>query len=318
MSIDQALAPAPVKNVFVLSAGGARGAAQVGMLRALLGAGVVPHAFVGCSVGALNAAFLACEATAARVEVLADSWTRMRTSDIFGGNVLTKLGHVLRRRPYLYSNDGLARLIRDWAGVDRIEELPTPLRVVTTALGTGRAVYHDVGCLRDVLLASTALPALFPPVELVDPVAGTQATHIDGAVADIVPTAGAVGLGATHVYVLDATIPPPTSPPRSPLDVLVASLGIATRIRPHVEFGDSVTVTHIRTADDQQTGLTSFDWSRQLIEWGEAAAHRALDALLPCPAVDPLAEQVGVPVVAGVLADQLLQVPAQRAAVRAS
>jgi NTE family protein len=238
----------------VLSAGGARGAAQVGMLHALLGAGVVPDAFVGCSVGALNSAFMACEPTAERVALLAEHWTELRSADIFAGGFLTKAGNLLRRRPYLYRTDGLERLIRAWAPVGRIEELPTPLRVVTTQLNTGQAVYHDTGCLRDSLLASTALPALFPPVDLPDHITGGTALHVDGAVADLVPVAGAVALRPTHVFVLDATIPPLVSRPRSPLDVLVASLGIATRIRPQVDFGDSVTVTHIKTRDPVGAG----------------------------------------------------------------
>jgi NTE family protein len=268
--------PRPAKNVFVLSAGGARGAAQVGMLRALLGAGVVPDAFVGCSVGALNSAFLACEPTAARVEVLAEHWAELRSNDIFAGGFLTKAGNLLRRRPYLYRTDGLERLIHAWAPVARIEDLPTPLRVVTTQLGTGQAVYHDTGCLRACLLASTALPALFAPVDLLDHVTGRTALHVDGAVADLVPVAGAVELRPTHVYVLDATIPPLISRPRSPLDVLVAALGIATRIRPQVDFGDVVKVTHIKSNDQQQTGLTSFRFSRQLIRCGQEAADEAL------------------------------------------
>ncbi len=266
----------PRRNVFVLSGGGARGAAQVGMLRALLGAGIVPTAFVGCSVGALNAAFMACAPTAGQVELLAEKWTHLQSGDIFAGNVLTKAISLVRRRPYLYRSDGLQRLIQDWAPVCRIEELPTPLRVVTTHLTAGLPVYHDSGILLDTLLASTALPAMFPPVDLPDLVAGQPATHVDGGVADMVPLAGALGLNPTHVYVLDATIPPPIERPRSSLDVLVASLGIAVRIRPEVDFGGGVTVTHIRCKDHQQTGLTNFGFSRQLISCGEAAAQDAL------------------------------------------
>jgi len=264
------------------------------MLRALLGAGVVPHAFVGCSVGALNSAFLACEPTAERVEVLAEHWTQLRSSDIFAGGLLTMASHLLRRRPYLYRTYGLERLIRDWAPVARIEQLPTPLRVVTAQLSTGQAVYHDTGCLRDCLLASTALPALFPPVGLPDHVTGESSLHVDGAVADLVPVAGAVGLRPTHVYILDATIPPLIPRLRSPLAVLVASLGIATRIRPQVDFGDSVTVTHIKTADQQQTGLTSFGWSRQLIRWGQEAAIEALAGASTTPTTQAATGTVAV------------------------
>jgi NTE family protein len=296
MQIELSRQPPP-RNVFVLSAGGARGAAQVGMLRGLLGAGIVPHAFVGCSVGALNSAFLACDPTADRVEQLAHNWSHLQSTDIFAGGFVSKASNVLLRRPYLFRSDGLQRLIRQWAPVSRLEDLPTTLRVVTTQLSTGRPVYHESGSLRDVLLASTALPALFPPVDLPDRVAGRSSYHVDGAVADMVPIAGATGLHPTAVYVLDATIPPSIRRPRSPLDVLVAALGIAARIRPEVDFGSSVTVTHVRTGDDQQTGLTSFRFTQQLIRCGEEAAEQALAQSVTVRCDGPLfpAEALGLP-----------------------
>jgi NTE family protein len=277
--------------VFVLSGGGARGAVQVGMLRTLLAAGIVPHAFVGCSVGALNAAFMASEPTVDQVERLAGEWTRLQSADIFAGNLLTKAANLLRRRPYLYQTGGLQRLIREWAPVSRIEDLPTSLRVVTTKLSAGAPVYHDSGSLRDILLASTALPAMFPPVELPDEGAGRPTSHIDGGVADMVPIAGALGLQPTHVYVLDATIPPHVGRPRSPLDVLVASLGIAVRIRPDVAFDRGVAVTHIKSGELQQTGLTNFGFSQQLIRCGQEAAQDVLglvDVQLPSTPVSSM------------------------------
>ena len=51
------------RDVLVLSGGAARGAVQVGMIQTLMEAGVRPCGFVGTSVGALNAAFMAWEPT---------------------------------------------------------------------------------------------------------------------------------------------------------------------------------------------------------------------------------------------------------------
>ena len=58
------------REAVVLSGGGSLGAAQVGALRALFEAGIRPDLFVGCSVGALNAAFLAVDPTLDRLDEL--------------------------------------------------------------------------------------------------------------------------------------------------------------------------------------------------------------------------------------------------------
>lgn len=267
----------PRRNVFVLSGGGARGAGQVGMLQALLEAGIRPHTLVGCSVGALNATYLAQDPTLDTATELAHRWSGLKTRDVFAGGVLTKATNLIRLRPYLYSPDGLDTIINTWVpNHRRLEDLPTPVRVVTTQLSTGRPRYHDSGSINTVLRASTALPGLFPPVEVPDPNAGKSTTHIDGGVSDLVPLSGALGLGATHVYVLDVTVPPLTDKARTPLDMLVASLGISMRLRGTVDFGKGVSLTHIRATGNVRTGLTDFTHTDELVDRGHQAALEAL------------------------------------------
>ena len=62
------------RTAFVLSGGGNLGALQVGMLRALAEADVVPDVVVGCSVGSLNGAAYAGAPTSAGVRRLEDHW----------------------------------------------------------------------------------------------------------------------------------------------------------------------------------------------------------------------------------------------------
>src|SRR5690242_3997830 len=73
MSLDPA-APTHGRTVAVLGGGGALGAYQAGMLEALIGAGVRIDALVGCSAGALNAAFLAVDPTPDRARRLSHLW----------------------------------------------------------------------------------------------------------------------------------------------------------------------------------------------------------------------------------------------------
>jgi NTE family protein len=265
------------RNVFVLSGGAARGAVHVGMMQTLLEGGVVPHALVGTSVGAINAAFMGWRTGLDRVHELADHWLRLSTRDIFPGGAWTRIAHLAQRHSYLYSSDALRRLITSWVPVSRLEELSTPVRVTTTPLAGSGATYHDRGDLLSVLLASTAVPGLFAPVHLVGD-DGSASLHVDGGVSDLVPLAGAADLAPTRVFVLDASVPPSVSRGRTPLDVLVASLGTAMRARPTTDLGPDVAVHHLQ-APDLGTGLTDFSRTSDHLALGRRAAATLLDRL---------------------------------------
>jgi NTE family protein len=279
------------RNVFVLSGGAARGAVQVGMMEVLLEHGIVPHALVGTSVGALNAAFVGYRADSARVQELKARWLELGTQDIFPGGHLTRVGHLLRQRPYLFSSAALARLIAKWVPARRLEDLATPVRVVTTPLAGDSAVYHRHGDLDQLLLASAAVPAVFAPVDL-PASCGYPGPHVDGGVADLVPISGAADLAPTRVFVLDASVPARLPRGRTPIDILVASLGVATRVRPEPDLGVRVAV-HRMTTPDLGARMTDFSFTAQHIADGRAAAERVVAEIAEAAAAagTPAAEQ---------------------------
>lgn len=266
------------RNVFVLSGGAARGAVQVGMMEVLLEHDIVPHALVGTSVGALNAAFIGHRPDTARVQELKSRWMRLGTQDIFPGGTLTRVGHLLRQRPCLFSSAALARLIADWVPARDLEDLPTPVRVVTTPLAGDSAVYHRHGNLEQLLLASAAVPAVFAPVNL-PASCGHPGLHVDGGVADLVPISGAADLAPTRVFVLDASVPASLPRGRTPIDILVASLGVATRVRREPDLGVGVSV-HRMSTPDLGARMTDFSFTGQHIADGRAAAERVVEELL--------------------------------------
>lgn len=277
MDLTQTLSGTAHRNVFVLSGGAARGAVQVGMLEALLDAGIEPHALVGTSVGALNATFLGWRPDRARVRELRERWLALRTRDIFPGGTLTRVHHLVRQRPYLFSSASLQQLIEDWRPVERLEQLPTPVRVVTTPLTGGAAVYHQQGELARLLLASAAVPAVFAPVELVDD-QGEPSLHVDGGVADNLPVAGAVDLAPTRVFVLDASLPLRSPRNRTPVDVLIASLNVAMRCGRAPDLGADIEV-HQMSTPDLGGRMTDFTQTAQHLQDGRIAAEQLLDAM---------------------------------------
>jgi NTE family protein len=172
---------------------------QIGALRALLEAGVKPDVFVGCSVGALNAAALAIDPTLSRLHEIEEIWRSLDRRDVFGGNRRMLATHLVRGDDHLYEPDALRALVRRTVPIRDLSETSVPCHVVTTELQTGKSCWWTSGDPLTVLTASACLPAVFPPVRLGD------GLHVDGGVTCPVPVNKALDLGAVRTWVLDVT-----------------------------------------------------------------------------------------------------------------
>jgi NTE family protein len=182
---------------FVMSGGASLGAIQAGMLRALYERSVAPDLIVATSVGAVNGAYIASRPpTVETAEELAAIWRGVRRRDVFPFNPATALIGITGRRNYLIPNGPLRSLIAGQLEFDRLEHLPIPLHVVAVDLLTGRERRLAHGPALEAVLASTAIPGVFPPVDWED------TELIDGGVANNTPISHALELGCDHVYVL--------------------------------------------------------------------------------------------------------------------
>jgi len=211
---------------FALSGGGAHGAAQVGMLQALLEAGIEPDVMVGCSVGALNAVYVAADPTPARTADLARLWLTLQRKDVFGSRKHQTLLNALARRDHVYENTALLAVIKRMCPVIDLADLRVETHVVTTDLDAARPHWWTYGPARPILQATTALPGVFAPVLM--PGSGRPSRHIDGGVAVPVPTAYAASLDVDVVYVLDVAQGTAAAPERlNAFDVLLRSFSIS-------------------------------------------------------------------------------------------
>lgn len=182
---------------FVLSGGASLGAIQVGMLRALYERHIAPHFIVATSVGAVNGAFIASRpATPATADALGDVWRSIHRADVFPPNLVSGLLGFLGRRNSLIPSSGLRRLLEAHVEFRRLGEATTPLHVIAVDLKSGGERRLSEGDAVEAVLASAAIPALFPPV----PWDGAEL--IDGGVANNTPISHALELGATEIYVL--------------------------------------------------------------------------------------------------------------------
>ena len=210
----------------VLSGGGSLGAVQVGMLLALADRHVVPDVLVGTSVGAINAAFLAGHPSPGGLEELAHIWTRLTRHDIFPTGPARLLRAAVGREAGFASPKPLRRLIESHLTYRRLEDALCPVTVVATDVITGQEVQLSHGPAIDAIMASAAVPGVFPPVDVED--------HIlmDGGVVNNTPISAAIDLGADLIYVL------PTgyacalaAPPRSTIGMAMHAVTLAIQQR---------------------------------------------------------------------------------------
>jgi NTE family protein len=96
--------------VFVLGGGGSRGACSVGVLKALLEAGIKPDGLVGCSSGAFNAVALAAKPDLETIDQLAQVWRSIRNRDLFNRNPLRMAYRYVKSRNSFFDSRYLRTL----------------------------------------------------------------------------------------------------------------------------------------------------------------------------------------------------------------
>jgi NTE family protein len=214
------------KTAFVLGGGGHLGAHEVGMLRALIEAGIRPDLVLGTSIGAINGAAVAADPSAAAIARLAETWSRIEESDAFDGSILGRLGTLAKTRTHLHGIGGLKRLLEQSATVECIEDLAVPFQCVAACIETASERWFASGSLVDAVLASCSVPGILPPYRIGDE------HFLDGGVVNSIPVGRAVQLGARTIYVLHVgRVDRPLEPPRWPWEVGLVAFEIARRHR---------------------------------------------------------------------------------------
>ncbi len=191
--------PRPVG--FVLGGGGSLGAIQVGMLRALADHDIAPDLVVGTSVGSVNGSLLALDPAHAAVR-LTTLWSVMTRRRVFPGGLLTRLRTLRRERTHLFSNSGLAKVLTEGLdGASEFSELRLPFGAVAVDALTGQPVLMRSGDLVSAILASAAIPGIYPAVHR------SGRVLYDGGVLANVPIRQALEMGAASLVVLDCAFP---------------------------------------------------------------------------------------------------------------
>jgi NTE family protein len=261
------------RTAFVLSGGGNQGVSQVGMLRALLERGIRPDVVVGTSAGALNGAAVAYAPNLTGVAQLAAVWEQLRAEHVFPGGKIQRAWQVVKRGTHLFDHTGLAALIHHSSPARSFSDLEIPLRVIAADLDTGEEVVLLRGPLKPALLASAALPGVFPIVN------HDGRRLVDGGVVNSVPLWHALSGPVDRVFVLNVSGAPADKIERSPLDVVMTSFMHARNQRFELELRHAPANVEIIVLPRPRDTRDLFDFSgaRQLIDEAYDLASAALD-----------------------------------------
>jgi NTE family protein len=260
---------------FVLGGGGSLGASQAGMLRALAEQGVVADLVVGSSVGALNGAVAALDPAGAP-DRLARAWAHMTREEVFPGGALAQAWTLRRTRTHLFPSAGLVEVIARFLGAGTFfAVLALPFGAVTTDLATAAPYVITAGPLLPALLASAAIPAIYPSVDY------DSRRLCDGGVAANVPMRQALALGARSLVVLDTAFPGQLPPvPRTAADAVFYAVFVTMRTQAVLEApiaAASVPVLYLPGPSLRRISPLDFTHTGLLIEEAFSAASLLLE-----------------------------------------
>jgi NTE family protein len=267
--------PRPVG--YVLGGGGSLGAVQVGMLQALAEHDITPDVVAGTSVGSLNGAVVALDPNSA-TNRLSHLWPRMTRERVFPGGLLSQMRTLQHTKTNLFASTGLAAVIADFMGADTsFDDLALPFAAMATDIATARPHVLREGPLLPALLASAAIPGIFPPVQL-----GSLRLYDGGLVANV-PMRQALAMGARSLVVLDANFPGHTpDPPETMAEVLFYTATVSMRTQAVFEAplaAAEVPVIYLHGPEPYPVSPLDFRHTGALIEAAYEAARSFLHDL---------------------------------------
>ena len=263
------------KTAFVLAGGGSRGAVQIGMLAELVDRGIRADRVYGASVGAINGAAYASNPTPEGIERMAEIWRKLKGDDIFPRSVLDGPWLFLQKRPAVHANTGLRTIIEEGIDFEQIEDAAIPFELVTTSLTDGRERWIAHGNAVEAILASSAIPSIFPPVTIDGDVL------VDGGVVNNVPISRALAAGCTRIFVLlCGPLHYYPRPAKRPAEAALTAFFVAIHarfVRELTAIPPGVEVVVFSGGGEPSAQYRDFSGTATMIEEGRAEVAEVLD-----------------------------------------
>ncbi|MEK7087499.1 MAG: patatin-like phospholipase family protein [Patescibacteria group bacterium] len=183
--------PAIKKIGLALGGGGAKGLSHIGIIKALINAGIEIDYIAGTSMGALVGGWYAATGD---VDNLEDLIIHFKKSDFFSVKEI-----INSKGSSFFKVESIADKLRKELGNIKIEDLKIPFTALATDAKDGSEVRIKNGDLVDAIRASIALPIVFAPVKIDDHLL------IDGGLVNPVPADVVKDMGADYIIAVDVS-----------------------------------------------------------------------------------------------------------------
>ena len=243
-----------------LSGGATHGAAHIGVLQVLEREGIHPSYVAGTSAGALIGAAYCAGIPLDDIEQL---FLNLEWPDLLKLTIRPKLS--------FFNAQPLEELIKAHIGKLSFRDLKIPFVAVACDLNTGQKVVLNSGPLDQAIRASSAFPALFPPVHI-----GEQLL-VDGGIVNNLPVEEVRAMGAKFIIASDVSRRGKISrPPENPIDILTTSIYL---MQARSAYGSADECDCYIRPDMGVTSAWGFKESNNTIESGRNAAEKILPEL---------------------------------------
>ena len=284
-----------LKVALVLSGGGAKGYAHLGVLRVLEKENIKIDYIAGTSIGALVGTLYSIGYSIDEIEKVLDNLNI--ESFLESGSDLTGLDldkkETLKKYSFYINFDNelnyslpkglreteelylvVKNLLKNYENTKNFNNFPIPLRVVATNLNTGETKSFSEGDIAKVLTASMAIPTIFEPVEV------NGALYVDGLVSRNLPVEEAYDMGADLVIASDVGTPVVKKDNYNILSVLNQMIAIQSS---YITKDSKEKATILISPDIKNISATDTTKRRDLIELGEVATQSQIAKLREFP-----------------------------------
>ena len=284
-----------LKVALVLSGGGAKGYAHLGVLRVLEKEDIKIDYIAGTSIGALVGTLYSIGYSVDEIEKVLDNLNI--ESFLESGSDLTGLDldkkETLKKYSFYINFDNelnyslpkglreteelylvVKNLLKKYENIKNFDSFPIPLRVVATNLNTGETKSFSEGDIAKVLTASMAIPTIFEPVEV------NGALYVDGLVSRNLPVEEAYDMGADLVIASDVGTPVVKKDNYNILSVLNQMIAIQSS---YITKDSKEKATILISPDIKNISATDTTKRKDLIELGEVATQGQIAKLREFP-----------------------------------
>jgi len=239
------------------------------VLRALVEAGLELDLVIGTSIGAINGAVLATDPTSVGIDRLNALWSEVAASDLLGMNLIERVRTFARLRVAIEDPRPIRQLLERALPVRTFDQLAVEFHCVAASIERAAEHWFTTGPLIEALLASSAVPSLFPPVEF-------EGEHFyDGGLVNSVPVDRAVHFGGMEIYVLQVgRLEAPLRAPTKFYEAALLAFEIARRHRFASARNNQIPGVELRVLPSANE--VEFDDLRQ-INWSDFGGHRTSD-----------------------------------------